>query len=57
MGQDVDPGTRVEGREEQDGTKRSPMKPARTKEAGHKREDGGRNPRKDAEFVAAHAAQ
>jgi hypothetical protein len=57
MVQDVDPGTRVEGREEQDGTKRSPIEPARTPDAGRKREDGGRNPRKDAEFVAAHAAQ
>ena len=57
MVQDVDPGTPVEGREEQDGTKRSPMKPARTPDAGHKREDGGRNPRVDAEFVAAQAAQ
>ena len=56
MVQDVDPGTRVEGREEQDGTKRSPMKAAWSPEAGHKREDGGRNPRKDAEFIAAHAA-
>jgi hypothetical protein len=57
MVQDVDRGTRVEGREEQDGTKQSPMKPARTPDAGHQREDGGGNPRKDAEFVAAHAAQ
>lgn len=53
MVQDVDPGTRVEGREEQDGTKRSPMKPARTPDAGHKREDGGGNPTKDAEFACA----
>ena len=57
MVQDVDPGTRIEGREEKDGTKGSPMKPARTPDAGHKREDGGGNPRRDAEFVAAHAAQ
>lgn len=57
MVQNVDPGTRVEGCEEQDGTKCSPMKPARTPDAGHKREGGGGNPRKDAEFVAAHAAQ
>ena len=57
MVQDVDRGTRVEGREEKDGTKRSPMEPARTPDAGHQREDGGGNPGKDAEFVAAHAAQ
>jgi hypothetical protein len=57
MVQDVDPGTRVECREKQGGTKCSPMNPARTPDAGRKREDGDRNPRKDAEFVAVHAAQ
>jgi hypothetical protein len=57
MIQDVDPGTRVESSKEQDGTKRSPMKPARTPDAGHKCEDGGSNHRNDAEFVAVQAAQ
>jgi hypothetical protein len=57
MVQDVDPGPRVEGREEHDGTKHSPMKLARTPNTDRKRENGGRNPGKGAEFVTAHAAQ
>jgi hypothetical protein len=33
------------------------VEPAPTPEAGHKRENGGGNPTKVAEFVAAQAAQ
>ncbi len=54
---EVDPGTRIEGRVEQDGSKRSPLKPARTLEAGHDREHNGRSPGKYAECVVARAAQ
>jgi hypothetical protein len=55
--EDVDPETRIDGGEEQDGTKRSPVNTARTPEAGYKREDAAGNPGKGAEVVAAHAAQ
>ena len=57
MVQDVDPDAGVEGGKEQDGTNGGQMKPARTPDNGHQREDDGCNPGKDAESVAADAGQ
>jgi hypothetical protein len=57
MVQDVDPGAGIEGREEQDGTKHSPVKLPGPPNTRRKREDNGGNPSKDAQLAAAHAGQ